>query len=220
MVELKNIVEDMVFDLVDGLDEVRSGEINKNQKQEIAAYALNRIKPMYITSNKGFTNLMVKYQNDPQFLADMMVHISEALKVVKKSTAPDVRTAVLDESKLHYVFPKLYGKIISSRDMLPLSEGRVALKIDDGLSQSRYDLWKNPAEITPRDEGIFSFAPQPIEAQPPFQKRSFIFSITVSVSGKEYDYRFQVESVPVLLTSLEADVHENVMQLEDIYFPF
>lgn len=115
MVELKNIVEDIVFDFIDTTDEVKNGEINKNQKREIVAYVLNRVKPMYITSNKGFTNLIVKYQNDPQFIADIMLQLSEAIKVIKKSYSADEIIEKLDKGIPHYIFPKIYGKVISSK---------------------------------------------------------------------------------------------------------
>ncbi len=139
MVELKNIVEDIVFDFIDSSDESKSNQINKNQKREIAAFVLNRIKPMYITSNKGFTNLIVKYQNDPQFIADIMLHISEAIKVIKKSYSADEIREKLNKETPYYIFPKIYGKIISSKNMLPIIKAEITLYIDQEIAVNLFE---------------------------------------------------------------------------------
>lgn len=220
MLEIKNIVEDIVFDLMDTSDIVKGYEINKNQKMEVAAYVMNRLKPMYITSNKGFTNSIVKYQNDPQFVADVMLHISEACKVVKKSYTSDIIKDHLDREMPYYIFPKIYGKVISSKDFMPLQNGEIYLFIENILSQSIFELWKNPAELLSRDEGIFSFAPKPYLAKPPLAKKTFTFSIVIKSGEHSFDKTVYYDAAPALLNNIEIDFHENVLQLEDIYVPF
>ncbi len=220
MVELKNITEDIVFDLIDGLEEARTGSLDKNQRKEMAAYILNRLKPMYITSNKGFNNVILKYQNDPQFVADIMLRIYEALKIVKKSSIIYDASENLEKDRLYYIFPKIYGKIISSKELLPLKEALVSLLIDNNIAQTLFELWKNPAEINPRDEGIFSFAPKPITALPPFEKKNFILSVRIKKNGEIFDKVFSFEARPSLFSEVASELSENVLQLEDIYVPF
>ncbi len=220
MVELKNIVEDMVFDLIDNLDESKKGELDKNKKKEIAAYVLNRLKPMYITSNKGFNNIILKNQKDPQFVADIMLRISEALKIIIKSSIQNPVSESLERDKLYYIFPKIYGKIISSKLMLPVSEASVSLLIDNNTAVPMFELWKNPVEILPRDEGIFSFAPKPLSANPPYGKRNFVMTIRIDKTFDKYDKIFGYETVPSLPSDDENELYENVLQLEDIYVPF
>jgi competence protein ComFB len=217
MIELKNIVEDIVLDMIDGTDEVKEGKINKNQKREIAAYVLNRVKPMYITSNKGFTNSIVQYQKDPQLLADIMLHISQAVKIVKKTYSTDNLLEDLDKEKMYFIFPKIYGKVISSRTMMPVESADVTLKIDSRPAKNIFGLWKNPTEILPIDDGIFSFAPLPETANPPYEKRTFTLELIVQVDGKKHNKIFHYETEPELLYNLENDFHENILQLEDIY---
>jgi competence protein ComFB len=220
MVELKNIAEDIVFDLIDGLNDTRNGALDKNQRKEIAAFVLNRLKPMYITSNKGFNNVIVKYQKDPQFVADIMLRISEALKIVKKSSINYDISENLKRDRLYYIFPKIYGRIVSSKELLPLDEARVSLFIDNNTAETLFDFWKNPTEISPRDEGIFSFAPKPIIADPPFERKSFILSIRIEKGQEKYDKVFSYDSIPSLPMENYSELSENVLQLEDIYVPF
>ncbi|GEM_PF-1312243 len=220
MVELKNVVEDIVFDMIDSLDESKRGELDKNKKKEIAAYVLNRLKPMYITSNKGFNNIILKNQKDPQFVADIMLRISEALKIVIKSSIQNTVTESLERNKLYYVFPKIYGKIISSKDILPVTEALVLLLIDNIPALPMFELWKNPVEILPRDDGVFSFAPKPIIANPPFEKKNFIVTIKIEKAREMHEKKFGYEVMPSLLSDDNNELIENVLQLEDVYVPF
>ncbi|MGA2143022.1 MAG: late competence development ComFB family protein [Brevinematales bacterium] len=219
MVELKNVIEDIVFDMIDGLDEAKKGDLDKNKKKEIAAYVLNRLKPMYITSNKGFNNIILRNQKDPQFVADIMLRISEALKIVVKSSIQQEAVECLEMDKLYYIFPKIYGKIIS-KNMLPLSGAQVTLLIDNTPAVPMFELWKNPAEILDRDDGVYSFAPKPITANPPYEKKNFIISVRIEKAGEKYEKILGYEVIPSLPSDDENELYENVLQLEDIYAPF
>ena len=220
MIELKNIMEDIIFGLIDGLDESKSGEIDKNQKKEIAAFTLNRIRPMYITSNKGFTNMITKHENDPQFLADIMIQISEALKVVKKSAIVDNESIEIENDKPFYVFPKLYGKVVSASTMCPIVDVDVYLYIDSELADSIFQSWNNPVKIKNIDEGIYSFAPKPLVATPPFTTKSFLFDIVVIKGSQKHEKIFPYECTPSIITAGAMDIFENVLQVEDIYVKF
>ena len=83
-----------------------------------------------------------------------------------------------------------------------------------------YELWKNPVEILPRDEGIFSFAPEPVSANPPYQKRNFVFTLKIDNNSEKYDKVFGYETAPALPSEDANEMYENVLQLEDIYVPF
>lgn len=219
MLELKNVMEDLVIEQIENLDEAKNGLIDNNQKKEIAAYVLNRIKPLYITSNKGFTHLIATYKNDPQFITDIILRVNEALTVIKK-TNYNISKVKLEREKLYYVFPKMYGKIISSKTLTPLQEGKVTLYINDIVVENLFELWKNPTEILPIDGGIFSFAPKPILADPPYEKRRFVFKILIESKNNFYEKIIFYEILPSNLTNIKTDFHENVFQIEDIYVPF
>ncbi|MFN3659736.1 MAG: late competence development ComFB family protein, partial [Brevinematales bacterium] len=82
MTQLKNILEDIVWHRIEEMEEARAGILSPMQKVEMAAYVLNRMRPLYTTSSRGFVYMIQKYENDPQFLADIWVLLSQALKIV------------------------------------------------------------------------------------------------------------------------------------------
>lgn len=220
MVEIKNIIEDIALEILENSDEAGSGNLSRTQRKEVLAYALNRIKPMYITSNKGFTNVINRYQNDPQFLADIMVQLSEAIRVVKKTIAPDPVLESTDENTPYYTFPKIYGKIISSRTLMVLDNATVTIFIDSEPAGSFVESWKNPQKLTNRDEGIFSFGPKPIKAVAPYKAREFLIKILIENGGKSHEKVLTYTSAPVFLQNLKTEFFENVLQIEDIYVNF
>ena len=220
MLEVKNIIEDIVMDYILKLDEVKNGEINKSEMIEIASYVLNRIHPMYITSNRGFTSIMNKFMNDPQFLADTLIKINEAMKIVKKARHAHIDTPALDLNSPYFVLPKIYGRVVSSKSLLPLTDAKITLYIDDTPASLLYSDWNNPLLIKKEDEGIFVFAPNPIAATPPFEARSFQITFQIKKGQEHFKKIISYETQPVFIQNLEIDFSENIMQVKDIYVPF
>jgi hypothetical protein len=217
MLELKNIIEDIVMDEIEKLDESKDGTLDSNQKTELASYVLNRLKPMYITSNRGFSNIIIKYKNDPQFLADIMIKIDEGMKVVQKTYISGEVTRDFDFNSPYYILPKIYGKIISSRSLMPVEDAKVTLYIDGKITKGLYADWSNPLDIDKNDSGIFSFAPTPEMATPPYKPKTFQIKIVIE-AGETTDEKFcTYECSPVFLQNIDMDFNENILQLEDIY---
>ena len=217
MLELKNIIEDIVIDLINNLEESKSGEINKNQKLELASYVLNRIKPMYITSNRGFANIIIKYNNDPQFLADILIRISEGLQIVRKTNIAGYTGKALNEHSPYYFLPKIYGRIIAMQNMMPAQNATVTLSVSGKSAESFFDDWENPLNINRFDEGFYSFAPMPIEAKPPYESRRFDLKISVDMVGHLHERFLTYDTSPRFIEGLEIDFNENILQVEDIY---
>jgi hypothetical protein len=219
MVELKNILEDIAVEVLEGTEEVRKGELSRPQKKEVLAFALNRIRPMYITSNRGFTNTIIHYMNDPQFLADIMFQISAAIRVIKKSSAGDAASVDFDPKTPYYVLPKVYGKVISSRTFMFLDQAEISLWLDGQLLEM-FNGWANPLGIQPRDEGIYSFFPRPVPAENRTGTRDFHLRVLAVQGGKIHEKFFDYEASPGFISDVHIDFFENVLQLEDLYVPF
>lgn len=220
MLELKNILEDIVLQTIDQMDEARKGEIHGNQKIELASYVLNRLQPMYATSNKGFTHIVRKYQNDPQFLADLMVKLHEGVKIVQKTKLSGPPANGLKKGQAYYIFPRIYGKAISSKTMGFLESGRVTFYIESRPAKTLYSAWTNPLDIIPEDEGIFSFAPMPIEAPEGNRTRIFSFKIVIEKDGFHYEKYVSYHALSTVYNGSESEIAENALQTEDIYVPF
>ncbi len=260
--ELRNITENILVDFIDNLEDIKTGKINKNQKLELIAFALNRLKPLYVTSNKGFMNVLIKYQNDPQYFADIMVQTNAALKLIDSNLAEadidgddfhllrniteyivveivdniegisevnkfELFSYVLNRLKPLYItsdkkfpeiinrwkndqefikdinnkinegliainkiilsaekgerldlnipyfgFPKIYGKIISSVSFVYLESAKLTLFIDSQIAESLFSDMENPLVLIPEDRGIYLFAPKPIHTEKEFELRS------------------------------------------------
>ena len=220
MLEVKNIIEDIVMDFIYKLDEVKTAEINKNEMIEIASYVLNRIPPMYITSNRGFTSIMNKYMNDPQFIADIMLRINEGMKIIKKAKLSTSETQHIDSNNPYFVLPKFYGRVISSKSLLPIKSAKITLLIDDKKAPRLFSDWNNPLIIKPEDDGIFTFAPYPFVATPPFETRSFQITFLIENERGHFSKTINYETQPVFIQNIEMDFSENMKQIEDIYVPF
>lgn len=217
MLELKNIIEDIVIEEIEELDESKSGMLSKNQKIEIASYVLNRMPPMYITSNKGFANTIIKYRNDPQFFTDILMKINEGLHVIKKTSIDNINDVELDMNIPYYLLPKIYGRIISSRTLMPVENAKLSLYIDSNLAELLYSDWSNPLEIHTEDNGVFSFAPKPLEVIPPFEPKTFHIKILVE-AGEITDEKFVMfEADPMFLHNIDMDFNENILEIGDFY---
>lgn len=220
MLELKNIIELIVVELVDQMDEVKSGKIHENQKIELASYVLNRVQPMYITSNKGFTHIMLKYQNDPQFLADLMVKLNEGMNIIRKTKLSGPPAVKLNKGEAYYVFPRIYGRVVSSRTMHYVDDAKVTLYVGADVAKTQYSDWANPLTLTPESEGVFSFSPMPLPAAKPDETKVFELKILIHKEGHHYEKFIPFHALSIAYSGLEGDLAENFIQTEDIYVPF
>lgn len=216
--ELLNIAEEVVRQIITELDETVSGDLDEGQKLELASFVLNRTKPLYFTSNKGFTYLIEQYEHDPQFLADVMVKINEGLKIIQKTSMSSGNLPALKEGASYYFFPRIYGKVLSSRSMMWLEEAKISLFIDGELAEMASGAWPNPLILNAKNHGLYSFFPMPVLA---FEDSAHEFKIKIVVEadcrGVETKKYTSFYSIPVIVGSGELRWGEDALQIEDIY---
>jgi competence protein ComFB len=217
MLELKNILEDVVMDVINDLENSKQEGITKNQKVELASFVLNRIPPMYITSDRGFTNIVNKYKNDPQFLADIMIRVDEGLKLVKKISIGTQSEQDFDKTKPYFIFPKIVGKVISSRTMMPLENATAHLYINGKLSEMEYSDWSNPVVMKHGDDGAYSFAPAPQPADNPNLMTRFEIKIQIEKEGKTDSKFLSLELKSDFLHNAQIQFKDNLLRVEDFY---
>lgn len=87
--QIVNIVEKMVWDKLDIVLD-KKGDICRCEKcrADIAAYALNKLKPRYVTSEKGEVFVRAQYM-DVDLAAAILVALTEAAEVVGKNPRHD-----------------------------------------------------------------------------------------------------------------------------------
>lgn len=85
MLNLKNIIEDDVEKEVDELLDIMGGEICKceNCRNDIAAFALNRLRPSYVRTEKGAFYHKISAASE-QAKSEVRVAVTGAISVVSK----------------------------------------------------------------------------------------------------------------------------------------
>ncbi len=217
MGELKNILEDIVWRMIEEMEESKEGSLSPAQKVEMAAYVLNRMRPLYTTSGRGFVYMLQKYESDPQFLADIWVLLSQARKIVSRSAEGSRETGqTLREGQWYYFFPRIYGRVLEGRTMAPIEDGEVTLWCNGSIQPSYYPKWYNPYHIRVDEGGWYAFAPMPLLAGEQ-ETREFVFVLQVSTLARKHEYSFSLRVTPREWRGEEDEVFSEVFEVPDIY---
>ncbi|NLX62930.1 MAG: late competence development ComFB family protein [Tissierellia bacterium] len=87
--ELKNLMEDQVLNMVNRILKDREGICQCEKcRLDIAAIALNKLKPKYVVTEKGKVyakTAVLDYQNE----ANLIVEITKAIKIVGENPRHD-----------------------------------------------------------------------------------------------------------------------------------
>lgn len=175
---LKNYNEDLVLETVKIVLRDRK-DISPSRAfvLDVAAYALNRIPPKYITSERGFTREVVHANNGNGQEGEKLLNIIELITLVNH--AVDVvgrrRHAGLPEKKpsrspsaddtdlrltYFYNMPHIFGRIVDSGDGKPVIAAEATLWINERMSVQAEPGWRNPYTTNEQTKGYFSFWPR------------------------------------------------------------
>jgi len=195
--DFHNVNEDIVVNEVQNIfSEIeKDGNLEKlclcyQCRVDTICYTLNRIEPLYIVSNRGFSridNVGIKRQ---QLEADITSLIYKGIRLVNHNMRP---TAPHDGSPNHlnkinhplFDIPTISGRIFNGISFEPIQDIEVALYLDGELVNMRNNNWQNPYTMVPSTPGAFSFWPMPIIADSPDITKDFKFSIRVTSADYE-----------------------------------
>jgi len=176
---LKNYNEDLVLDTVKIVLKDRS-DVHPTHAfiLDVAAYALNRIPPKYITSERGFTRQFMQGGGNGDE-GEQLINIIELITLVNRAvdvvarrrrdgqpTGPEREepAEVMDElpARLTYFYnmPHIFGRVVDARSRAPVIAAEVTLWINDKLSVPAETGWRNPYLTHEQTKGYFSFWPQ------------------------------------------------------------
>jgi competence protein ComFB len=177
---LKNYNEDLVLETAKIVLKDRT-DIHSTRAfiLDVAAYALNRIPPKYITSERGFTHEFVQPGNGNGEEADRLLNVIELITLVNRAvevvarrrhdTAPaqprrPQSAAESDEAPLRityfYNMPHIFGRVVDAGDGKPIIAAEATLWINDRMSVPAESGWHNPYTTNEQTRGYFSFWPQ------------------------------------------------------------
>jgi hypothetical protein len=177
---LKNYNEDLVLETVKIVLRDRE-DIHPTRAfmLDVAAYALNRTPPKYITSERGLTRELIQAgggngngEEGARLLnvIELITLVNRAVDVVARRrrdsgpARPVRRSAPGGDADLHltyfYNMPHIFGRIVDAGDGAPVIAAEATLWINEHVSVPAEPGWRNPYTTNEKTKGYFSFWPQ------------------------------------------------------------
>jgi hypothetical protein len=207
--ELRNSLEGIVDGILDELLKSRHN-ICKCEKciLDMKAYALNRLPPKYIVSERGMIHSEMDNQVDYQFNADIIAIVSTAVETVTAKTRPGYyhynyksRVKSLEEKTEDYYFNlyHLIGAVYLNQKFDPAEGAKITLMDGEGkIVPMAEESWTNPYVTHCATLGLYAFWPAPIKSR--YKKETaglFRFRLTYELDGyktKEKLLQFRIFS--------------------------
>ncbi len=147
---------------------------------DVAAYALNRIPPKYITSERGLTREFMQSAGGNGDDGHALLNVIELITLVNRAVdvvarrrrtsgagrAPRARAAAQAgaQAPAHqtyfYNMPHIVGRIVDAESGAPVIAAEATLWINERLSVPAETGWHNPYTTNEQTRGYFSFWPQ------------------------------------------------------------
>jgi competence protein ComFB len=177
---LKNYNEDLVLETVKIVLKDRTDiHPTRSFMLDVAAYALNRIPPKYITSERGFTHEYIQAGNGNGEEGERLLNVIELITLVNKAVdvvakrrrenapqhmAREKTADLLEDTPLHltyfYNMPHIFGRVVDAESGTPVIAAEATLWINDHVSVPAEAGWRNPYTTNEQTKGYFSFWPQ------------------------------------------------------------
>jgi hypothetical protein len=177
---LKNYNEDLVLETVKiVLRDREDVQATRAFVLDVAAYALNRIPPKYITSERGLTRELIQAGggNGNGEEGERLLNVIELITLVNRAVdvvvrrrrdngpaRPAHRSEPADDADLHltyfYNMPHIFGRIVDAGDRTPVIAAEATLWINERVSVPAEPGWRNPYTTNEQTKGYFSFWPQ------------------------------------------------------------
>jgi competence protein ComFB len=206
--ELHNTLEDKVISSVKKVFGDLEKEADGNKictckqcQMDITCYALNRLQPHYIVSNRGASRVQNENFEHQQQAADIVALVYEGLKRVSHNQRPNFThtgDSIPPEIEIKlpvYNVPAIMGRIFDGKNFAPLSGVTVELLWNGELVSMKDANWQNPCHIVSSNEGNYSFWPA-VDIASVVNKHK-IFEYSLKVTSPEYETLTHFFKIPV-----------------------
>jgi competence protein ComFB len=229
--EIHNTTEDIVFSTIDEICASIEKQGNPEKlclcdqcRMDAACYALNRISPHYLVSNRGAVRIEQVSISRQQKEADVVSMVFEALKRVNHNQRPtsDHRNIPGDATKQGPVFniPTIIGRAFDGANFSPLADITVELWREGKLVKMKNRNWQNPYTLVANTQGAFAFWPESISASDVNVRENFEYSVKIEVEGFETMNHFFAIPVASEAGNAESFSMGRTCKLPDLYlFP-
>lgn len=230
--DIHNTTEDIVLNTVQNIFEEIQNNGNPNNcclcyqcRMDTICYALNRLDPLYIVSNRGFSRIETGGISRQQTEADITSLVYRGLRLVnhnKRPTSSHEAVAVANQKANHPVFdiPTIAGRIFNGDSFEPITGVNVSLYCEGELIAMRNSNWQNPYTMVASTAGAFSFWPAPVTAEIPDITRVYKFQLKVdSPDFEPLNHFFNITSISKFHTPHSYTLNRTY-KLPDLYiFP-
>jgi len=227
---LKNNMEDLVLNVMDEIlkDSDDTFWNNESHRHDLACFVLNRVKPKYITSGRGFLHWEKDYGKNIQEQVDIFCIVAEGMNKISSRRAAHDETEEagefdeLNTDDFFFNFPCFIGKVISMSTWEEVSGITVTLKhkTDDDyiVTPMVTKQWSNPYNISEKTNGFYTFFPRPImDENRSTSMKNFEFTLTFKhLKFDEIEKYFTVD-VPSDQKRIVSFQRGHVHRIEDIY---
>jgi competence protein ComFB len=230
--DIHNTTEDIVFNVVQTIfnDIEREGNPGgfcfcDQCRMDTICYALNRLEPHYIVSNRGITRIERDGMQWQQVEADIATLVYKGLRLVnhfQRPTAPHdgSSTPGVEKSEPSFDIPTIIGRLFDGVNFAPVSGVTVTLYREGELVPMRNLNWQNPYTLISNTPGTYTFWPAPIPAEAADIHQTFDYSL--KIEGQDYDpltHFFKIPAVSKIQTIFSYSL-DRTFKLPDLYlFP-
>ena len=230
--DIHNTNEDLVFNTVQTIfaeiQKLNNPEgfcLCEQCRMDTICYALNRIEPHYIVSNRGITRLEHDGIKRQQNEADIASLVYKGLRLVSHNQRPNAphdgtTSEGLDISKPAFDLPTIVGRIFDGISFAPITDISIELYCKGELVPMRNPNWQNPYKVFSSTPGAFTFWPAPVTAEAP--DINHVFQYTIKIDSPDHEpfvHFFSIPCISKFLTPYSYSLNRTY-KLPDLYiFP-
>lgn len=221
--EIYNLMEDYVKHAIKVLLEDKEDICKCEQcRMDMICYCLNKTKPRYVISSRGFVHTRNEKRENMQMNIDILALGQEAIDVISHMPRHEQKIKIENKEnkkeigKSSFFFPVFVGRVVDE-DFQSLSDVKVTLTFADTGEPAEMigDYWKNPTTLVPAMDGTFSFHVQPLLADELGIKKNFKFCLEIEKEGYEKACKYFEIALFSSISSREIDIAANFYQIED-----
>jgi competence protein ComFB len=212
---IKNLMEDIVTNMVkEVLKKDSSIPRSEIYEQDIIAYALNRVPPRYITSERGIIHGKMDSRFHFQQRTDILFLIHEAIENIKNRRSTIAHSNYDEIIRKNRFLPHLMGEVLEETTFSIIPEVEITLTYNNKPVAMIDDGWKNPFVTKKSTKGYYHFWPVLSEEElenkkelelktvfkhPKFNPKEVEFSVRVMDSINLYESRI----IPIALLQVK-----------------
>ena len=221
--EIYNLMEDYVKHAIKVLLDDKEGICKCEQcRMDMVCYCLNKTKPRYVISSRGFVHTRNEKRENMQMNIDILALGQEAVDVIsnmprhEQKIKTDNAEVKKEIGKSYFFFPVFVGRVVDE-EFQALSNAKVTLTFADSGEKAEMigDYWKNPTTLVPAMDGTFSFHALPLPADEINIKKKFKFCLEIEKEGYETACKYFEIDIISSISSRELDIAANFHQIED-----